>query len=275
MLNKIKKINSVTHILILINAILFIIMIISDSKLSIDTLLTFGAKYNYAIVEGEYYRLFTTMFLHANLMHILFNMVALNAFGKDLEMIFGPKKFILLYLISGLIGSIGSFIFNSSIGVGASGAIFGLLGAHLYLFTINPKVYKRIYGKDMLVLIGFNLIYGFIAQNIDNSAHLFGLIGGYIVAWSLGIFNEKILSKKRIPFQILLISIPFIFSLLAVPSYKNSYKYNWDKGLDLISENKVFEAKKYFENGLSKKTNNENFIEILKIIEEYETELNK
>lgn len=262
---------SVADIIILINMAIFLVMFISDPNLSINTLIKFGAKDNYLIAEGEYFRLVTAMFLHANLMHLLFNSIALKVFSRDVELIFGYKKFLFIYFISGLLGTMGSFVFTSAVGVGASGAIFGLLGANLYLLMINPKAYKRIYGNDILILIAINLIYGFITPNIDNVAHLAGLMSGFIACWAVGLRFENIFKPiKRVFFQGLIAVLIVSFFLFAIPNYMQSWRYDLFKAYDLIGQGRIVEAKQYLNQGQSKNPNEPIFEEWLSFIEQFE-----
>ncbi len=134
---------------------------------------------------------------------------------ETLRYFLARKKFLIVYFLSGIIGSLGSFLFSYRVGVGASGAIFGLLGANLYLLTLNPKLYKRIYGTDVLSLIGINLVIGFIVPNIDNAAHLAGLVGGYLAAWSVGLKNQSPFKAKHMIAQAVVVVL-IAFSLVWV-----------------------------------------------------------
>lgn len=268
----VKKPFFISYILIGINVLLFILMVFYQpgfsTELSIDTLITFGAKYNMKIADGEYFRILTPMFLHANLMHIVFNSLALRALGRDVEIFFGRTKFLIIYFVAGIIGSLGSYMFNDSIGVGASGAIFGLLGANLYLLTLNPTLYKKIYGNDMLVLLGINLVYGLMNPSIDNVAHLAGMIGGYLAAWSVGIKQQNPFKGKHLIAQAVTVVLIVVSIVWGIPSYKNSWKYDYHKGYELISEQNLLGAKAQFEKGLEKDPGNENLQFILDRIDE-------
>lgn len=145
--NNKKKINfkkyKVTYTIIILNILVYLIEIIKSRNLidiNIYTLIQMGAKVNILINRGEIYRLITSTFLHGGIMHILFNMSALNIIGKEVEYIYGSKKYILIYILSALSGSLFSYLFNpNSVSVGASGAIFGLLGAML-VFGLKEKI---------------------------------------------------------------------------------------------------------------------------------------
>ncbi len=238
-INHLKKTFFISYILIGINIAVFIALIIYQKSFSINisshTLIKFGAKVNYLIADGEYYRLVTPMFLHVDIYHLVFNCIALNALGPDIEVFFGKTKFIIIYFISGIAGVAGSLVFNDSISAGASGAIFGLVGANLYLLILNPQIYKKIYGKSMIMLLAINIIYGIITPSIDNSAHLFGAIGGHLAGWILGVKNEPIKLLKKTTAAIILISIISSSIFYGTVIYKNSSKYNLSKAMFIIS----------------------------------------
>jgi membrane associated rhomboid family serine protease len=134
------------------------------------------------VAAGEYYRLITAAFLHGGVLHIALNMIALFLFGPPLEAALGRVRFTALYLISALGGSAASYAFSNpqDPSLGASGAVFGLLGAFLVL--------NRRMGQDtsgVLVLLGINLVYGFVVGGIDWRAHLGGLVAGVLCAAAL------------------------------------------------------------------------------------------
>ncbi|MEI6230260.1 MAG: rhomboid family intramembrane serine protease [Actinomycetes bacterium] len=130
-------------------------------------------------LNGEYYRLFTAMFLHGSLLHIGFNMYVLYMFGPQLESVLGHLRFGLLYLLAGLGGSIASFWFSDPnvVSVGASGAIFGLMGAYIVIMHRLGNDTRQVIG-----LIGINLVLGFVISGVDWRAHIGGLVTGALVA---------------------------------------------------------------------------------------------
>lgn len=149
-----------------------------------------GAKENAAINAGEWWRLLTPMVLHGSVFHLLFNSWALYALGADVERVYGTLRFLALYLLAGLAGSIASYVFNpGSLSVGASGAIFGMLGA-LAAFSYTSRSLigaeaSRMQLGQMATLAVINLAFGFAVPNIDNSAHIGGLIVGGLVGFAL------------------------------------------------------------------------------------------
>lgn len=184
----------ITVSLIIINVIVFILMyILGKDSQDAFTLIKFGAFQKDLILGGEYYRLITSAFLHIGIFHLLFNCYALYVIGRQLESFLGKIKFLIIYLVSALCGSLMSMIFPISISAGASGAIFGLLGSLLY-FGYNYRVYLGTVLKSQIIpLILINLIFGFMVSGINNAAHIGGLIGGILITMSLGI---KYKSKK-------------------------------------------------------------------------------
>ncbi len=178
-----------TYILLGILVLIYIPMLISPQ---IDSLFQeYGALIKEPIIEGEWWRLITAAFLHANLLHIGLNGYALYLIGMEVEGFFGRVRFVAIYAISLLAGSVASFIFlpYNALGVGASGAIFGLIGALGVYFGLNRTLFGRL-GRaqfwNILLVILLNLGIGFSGIfPIDNSAHLGGLIAGSVVGFVL------------------------------------------------------------------------------------------
>jgi rhomboid protease GluP len=155
--------------------------------------LTRWAKVNEFIRQGEYYRLFTSMFLHLNVMHIAFNGYALYIIGRDVEALFGHVRFGIIYLLGGLSGALASFVFTSAPSVGASGAIFALFGAEMIYFYQHRSLHGeagRRHLNQLVMLMVFNLALGFLSATsdfrIDNAGHIGGLVGGVVLAWFIG-----------------------------------------------------------------------------------------
>jgi rhomboid protease GluP len=149
-----------------------------------DVLIKLGAKYSPLIASGEVWRLFTAMFLHIGWMHLFFNSYALVAIGTDLERIVGWERFLVIYLLSGLFGSLASYAFSPHLSAGASGAIFGVIGALGAFFALYRERLGR-WGQsrlgNILFLIAINLFLGFTNPGIDNYGHLGGLVSGAVL----------------------------------------------------------------------------------------------
>ena len=149
---------------------------------------SWGAKINDLIQAGQYWRLVTPIWLHASIMHILFNMYALFVIGRGLEQQYGHERFLELYLLSGIAGNIASFLLSTKASLGASTAIFGLIAAQ----TVYVYQNRALYGKraqnmllNNVMIIVINLILG-LSPGIDNMGHLGGLLGGLAFAWFAG-----------------------------------------------------------------------------------------
>lgn len=178
----------VTYILIVINVILFLL----QKFFGLDSfLINVFALYGPFVREGQIYRLITSAFLHADIFHILFNMYALYVLGSQAESFFGKFKFSIIYLFSTVTASMLSILLNiNGVSIGASGAIFGLLGALLY-FGYNFRVYLgNTLVKQILPIIVVNLLFGFMVSSIDNFAHIGGLIGGILITMGLGVKSK-------------------------------------------------------------------------------------
>ncbi|WP_018923770.1 rhomboid family intramembrane serine protease [Salsuginibacillus kocurii] len=204
-----------TTTLLIIIALIFMYMETVDDTTSVLTLIEFGAKYNPAIIEGEWWRLGSAMFLHIGFLHFFMNSLALFYLGGAVERIFGTTRFILIYILAGLIGSIASFAFNDQISAGASGAIFGCFGALLYFGSIHRKLFFRTMGLSVIVILVINLAFGFMVPMVDNGAHIGGLVGGFLASAAVHLPKHGL--KWRQPVILLLTGVGaiglFIFGL--------------------------------------------------------------
>lgn len=198
----------VTYGIIALCVIVFILMGGSTNN---RILLAFGANLGLLVKQGEIYRLLTCMFVHIGIIHLLVNMYSLYVIGPQVESFYGKIKYLIIYLISGICGSILSIGFHDNIiSAGASGAIFGLLGAILY-FGYRYRAYLGQAIKSQVIpIIVINLIIGFTSSGIDNAAHIGGLLGGVLTAMFLGV-DEKRENKLQLNnFILLFIYIAFI-----------------------------------------------------------------
>lgn len=190
----------ITYILIGMNLLVFLLMyIFGAGSENIGTLLKFGALSKpHIIINNEYYRIFTSAFLHIGFLHLLFNMYALNAIGTQVENYFGKKKYLIIYFVSILISSLLSLVITpiGIISAGASGAIFGLFGALLY-FGYNYRAYfGNVILRQLLPIIIINLLIGFMSQGINNAAHIGGLVGGFLVSYATGLKTKSSKSER-------------------------------------------------------------------------------
>lgn len=173
----------VTYILFFLNLAMFLVMTLVGGTTNTYVLIFFGAKVNTLIAAGEFWRLFTSMFIHIGFTHLLFNLYALFILGKFSEKIFGHGRFILIYLVSGLTGSLLSYLLGPELSAGASGAIFGLMGAILAFGWKKPAYWKTGLISNFAIVLVINLVLGFISTGIDNYAHFGGLVGGALIGF--------------------------------------------------------------------------------------------
>ena len=177
-----------TIILIAVNvAVFFILSLFGDTEDAVF-MMQHGAMYSdFIIQDHEYYRLFTCLFLHFGIEHLLNNMVILGALGWNLELQTGKIRFLLIYFGSGLFGNVVSLIFHGAaqeytVSAGASGAIFGLMGALLWVVIANHGRLGRLSGRGMLVMVALSLYFGLSSSGVDNYAHIGGLVCGFLLA---------------------------------------------------------------------------------------------
>jgi rhomboid protease GluP len=181
----------VTYVLLAIIVIIWLLMEAFGGSTSTEVLVMFGANAGWQILaNGEVWRLFTSMFLHIGFMHLAFNAYALFIFGLEMERFYGPDRFLVIYILSGLFGSLFSFAARGPfvLSAGASGAIFGVIGMNLAYFFLHRDNFGQFGRQRMistLVIIGINLVFGFTVPGIDNLAHLGGLVAGAALGYGL------------------------------------------------------------------------------------------
>ncbi|HEX8993360.1 MAG TPA: rhomboid family intramembrane serine protease [Anaerolineales bacterium] len=185
----------VTYTIIGITVVMYLLQLGStyllgyaDAASQLDWLEAYGARINDLIRAGQLWRLLTPVLLHASVPHILFNMWALYLFGSTLERHFGPWRFLVLYVLGGFAGNVLSFLLSTGYSVGASTAIFGLVGAEGVFLFQNRQLFgtgfRRAIGNVIFVVV-VNLLLG-LTPGIDNWGHVGGLIGGLLFAWFAG-----------------------------------------------------------------------------------------
>lgn len=189
-----------TYIFIGIQIFIFLLMELFGSSRNTFILILFGAKYTPLILEGQWWRLITPMFLHIGIIHLLMNSMALYFLGTTVERIFGRFRFLFIFLLAGFMGNVASFVFSpQSISAGASGGIFGLFGALLFFGLVHPRPFFRTMGANIITLVGINLLIGFL-PGIDFAGHLGGLVGGFLAAAIVSLPREKNFPRQIIAF---------------------------------------------------------------------------
>lgn len=191
--------------IIFINVIVFLLMyVFGNGSNDALTLLKFGALYKPLVLNGEYFRLLTSAFLHIGVLHLVVNNYSLYVIGGQLESFLGKFKFLFIYLISAISGSLMAIVFHSNISAGASGAIFGLLGSLLY-FGYNYRVYLgNVLKSQIIPLLILNLSLGFFIKDIDTAAHIGGMFGGILSTMAVGL-KHKTSNFERVNGVIMLV----------------------------------------------------------------------
>ncbi|HCG75852.1 MULTISPECIES: rhomboid family protein [Staphylococcus] len=238
-----------TYLLIIINVVIWLCMILYLNRFSDVKLLDVGGLVHFNVVHGEWYRLITSMFLHFNFEHILMNMLSLFIFGKIVESIVGSWRMLIIYFISGLFGNFVSLSFNTStISVGASGAIFGLIGAIFAIMYLSKTFDKKVIGQlliALVILVGLSLF----MSNINIMAHLGGFIGGLLITL-IGYYFKN----NRQLFWIFLIILLTIFVALQIRIFTIKEDNIYDKLIkDQMLAGNYSEAKSVVTQTLNKK----------------------
>jgi rhomboid protease GluP len=182
-----------TKVIIGLCIIMFLLSLTISKNFNI-ALVVLGANNRELVLSGDIYRLIACAFLHGSIIHLLVNMYSLWIIGNQVETYLGKWRFLIIYLLSAIMGSVFSIVFlKNGISIGASGAIFGLMGSLLY-FGYHYRLYlSGALTSQIIPIIAINLLLGFTLNGIDNAAHIGGLIGGYLATMIVGI---KYKSKK-------------------------------------------------------------------------------
>ena len=180
----------ITYALLVINTIIFFLVHWNPQLLNNLVLLK--------NINSEYYRIITAAFTHYDIFHLLFNMYALYVIGSQIESFFGKKKYMIIYLFSIITSGLMSITFmpNNGASLGASGAIFGLFGSLIY-FGYHYRLYLgTVLRSQVIPLIIFNLLLGFMITGVDNAAHIGGLIGGILISMACGVKYKSTKSER-------------------------------------------------------------------------------
>lgn len=173
-----------------VNVAVWLLMTLAGGSENRAVLIQFGANHSPDILAGEYWRLFTANFLHIGVVHLLFNSYALYVLGPEMEALYGSRRFVAIYLLSGLSGSIVSFGLHTGVtlSAGASTALFGIVGAMTAFFARNRKHFgargmRRL--NNYIIIAGLNLVLGLSVRGIDTLGHIGGFGGGLMLGWLL------------------------------------------------------------------------------------------
>ena len=219
-----QRFTPITYTLILINIVIWLCMILYLNRFSDVKLLEVGGLVHFNVVHGEWYRLISSMFLHFNFEHILMNMLSIFIFGKIVESIIGSWRMLIIYIISGLYGNFVSLSFNTStISVGASGAIFGLIGSIFVIMYLSKNFNKKMIGQLLIALVVL-IVFSLFMSNINIMAHLGGFISGVLITL-IGYYFKT----QRSLFWSFLIVFLLIFIILQIRIFTISEDNIYDK----------------------------------------------
>ncbi len=216
-----------TYLFIAIQVLVFMVLEAAGGSTDTSTLIRFGAKFNPLILDGEWWRFITPIFIHIGLLHLFMNTLALYYLGTMVERLYGNWRFLFIYLFAGFAGVLASFISSPNLSAGASGAIFGCFGALLYFGVANPKLFWRTLGLNVLIVLGINLAFGFTIPGIDNAGHIGGLIGGFAAAGVFHLPKNMHLLRQGV---FLAVSAAAVFLLL---------QYGFSGKADLVDERSI------------------------------------
>lgn len=209
---------------ILVNTVVFLAMALMSKSILMPTpevLLAFGAKDPVGLARGEIWRFITPIFVHIGIVHFALNALGLYFIGYQIESVLGPRWFVPVYLISGVMGVIASSVFSVAVSAGASGALFGLLGAgylverqiaRRLMEMTGARPRRRVYAG----VVGINVIFGLVIPGIDNAAHLGGLVSGIAMTWAMLNIRPNRLVARRPRHAIALMVLMAVLGMVGV-----------------------------------------------------------
>jgi rhomboid protease GluP len=184
----------ITSLIIAINVVYFVLLHLFPAVNDGETIYKWGAYYLPAVQDGEYYRLIAPIFMQIGVSHFIFNVFSIFMFVSVLEHLIGGIRFIVIYMVSGVAGYVTTFLFSTTdLGLGASGAIFGVLGAFLYLSSKKSPLLDDASRKTIIPILILNLIFTFIDPGISITGHIGGLIAGFVLSALLRIEHPRTL----------------------------------------------------------------------------------
>ncbi|MGH9456741.1 MAG: rhomboid family intramembrane serine protease [Thermoanaerobaculia bacterium] len=187
-----RRSSPVTFATMAVIAVVFLLEVLAGGSREIPVLVSLGAIVPGLFERGEYWRLLAAMFLHIGFLHLAVNLWALYQLGGVFELLFGSRRFALTYFGSGLVASIASAMLTRGVAAGASGAIFGILGALILAIRRSPRfrhaAWSRGLVQQLVLWAGINIVIGFTVPGIDNAAH----IGGFVTGLLLGLVRHDV-----------------------------------------------------------------------------------
>ena len=185
------RLYTISTYIVIINIIYFLVLELSGASASVEGMLSFGAaRADLIFFDHQYFRLLSAMFMHFDIMNISGNMLVLFLLGERLEHVIGKLNFIVLYLFSGIFSSVFSCIYDiyvndMVVSTGASGAVFGVIGALIYILVVNKTRVEGLDLRSMIFMTVLMLYYGFSSSNVDNIAHISGGLIGFVLSMTL------------------------------------------------------------------------------------------
>lgn len=177
-----------TALMLVINLFVFLLVEFTGGSQNVEHMVKCGAADTSLILErGEWYRILTCMFLHFGMAHLANNMLVLFVLGGRLERTMGKIKFVLIYILGGMAGNLCSIRMNMRTGdytvsAGASGAVFAVMGAMIYVLLRRKGRVEDITARQMVIMAAFSLYFGFTSSGVDNVAHVGGMLSGFLLA---------------------------------------------------------------------------------------------
>lgn len=205
-----------TRMLMGVNVLVFIVMTISGGSENVENLVRFQAMNKLLVFQGQWWRMFCSNFIHIGIFHLLMNMYFLNSIGGAFENLFGSLNFLIIYLLTGLMGNFSTYAFGemNTVSAGASTSLYGLIGLGLgIMLNYRDNHFLMQFGRSFLPIILINILYSFMVPGISMAGHLGGLLGGFILAGTFPIINTNLSISTRVISIIafVAISIGFIY----------------------------------------------------------------
>ncbi|HLR53452.1 MAG TPA: rhomboid family intramembrane serine protease [Pseudogracilibacillus sp.] len=189
----------VVSTIIIINLLLWLIINVLQLQIG-EIIYSWSVGANYLVSYGEYWRLLTPVFLHGGFSHVLFNSFALVLFAPALEQMLGKFRFVTFYLLTGIIGNVGTYIMapmSQTLHLGASGAIYGLFGIYIFMVLFRKQLIDAANAQIVTVIFVLGVLMSFMQPNINISAHLFGALGGFLLGPPFLIGVERFSLRKN------------------------------------------------------------------------------
>jgi len=247
----------ITLALMTVNLALFWLMELGGGSGSFSVLEAFGAHDRLLVWQGDYYRLFTAMFLHIGYVHLFSNLFALYLLGSMIEPFYGHRRFLVLYLLSGLMGNALSQLSLDGVSAGASGAILGLSGALLSrISSIRgrvPESSRRFLFLVILFLVGLDVVLGFTLRQVNNAAHVGGLLAGWWVSYAMVQRQSRRVWKRRWG-----TALGATFALVFAATLLAGFFPVWDaryllvQGVELLRQDNLDEAVRFLERAVER-----------------------